>query len=100
MFSKGKVENKLLGRSRVKSQKGGEKLINGMEANFYKGHMSCESRWRLLVFWVPHIHWRRLRDKVKEILKDSATRSVRAQAVERATALRDLSTALVKLLKI
>jgi len=44
MFSKGKVENELLGGSCVKPQKRGEKLIDGMEANFYKGFMSCESR--------------------------------------------------------
>jgi len=29
-----------------------------------------ESRWRLLVFGVPHIHWRRIKDKV-EVLQVS-----------------------------
>ena len=29
--------------------------------------MACESRWSLLVFWIPHIHWRRLSNKVEEI---------------------------------
>jgi len=51
MFSKGKVKNKLLGGSHVKSQKGGEKLIDGLEGNFCKGLMACESRWRSLIFW-------------------------------------------------
>ena len=72
MFSKDKVENELLGGSRVKLQKGREKLNDGGEADFYKRLMVYESRWRLLVFWVPHTHWRRLCDKVEEILEDSA----------------------------
>jgi len=32
---KGKTKNELLGGIRVKSQKGGKKLIDGVEANFY-----------------------------------------------------------------
>jgi len=64
MFSKVKMKNGLLGGSRVKSQKGGEKLIDVVEGNFYKGLMACESMWRLacesmwrlLVFCVLHIH--------------------------------------------
>ena len=58
-----------------------------MEANFYKGLMECESRWSLLVFWVPHINQRTLRDKMEEISKSSATKNVHkrahAQTVER-----------------
>ena len=42
---------------------------------------------RLLVFWVPHIHWRRLRDKVEDIPEDLAIRNLHihahAQAVDR-----------------
>ena len=40
----------------MRKQKVGEELIDGVEATFYKGLMACESRWRLLVFWAPHIH--------------------------------------------
>jgi len=36
-FSKGKVENGLLGESHVKSQKGRESMMNEAEANFYEG---------------------------------------------------------------
>ena len=36
-FSKGKVANRLLGGSHVKSQKGGENKTNEVEANFYGG---------------------------------------------------------------
>ena len=75
MFSKGKVENELLGGSRVKSQKGRENLIDGVEANFYKGLMAYESSWRLMIFWMSHIYWRRLRNKVDEISKDLAVRN-------------------------
>ena len=64
----------VLERSRVKSQKGGS-LFDGVEATFYKGLMKCESMWRLLVFWMPHIHWRRLRDKVEEIPTDLVGRT-------------------------
>jgi len=76
MFSKDKAENEFLGGSRVKSQKGGEKFIFCVEANFYKWLMACESRWRLLVFWVSHIHWKRLRDKVDQISEDSVVRNM------------------------
>ena len=31
----------------------------------------------MLVFWVPHIHWRRLRNKVEEISTDSTARIVK-----------------------
>ena len=44
MFSKGKMKNGLLGESRVKSQKGGEKLIVSIQANFYMEPMACEAR--------------------------------------------------------
>ena len=30
----------------------------------------------MLVFWVPHIYWRRLRDKMEEIPEDSVARNV------------------------
>jgi len=62
----------------VKLQKGETKLIDGVESNFYKVLVTCESRWRLLVFWVPHIHWRRLRDKVEKIPEDSTANSHRS----------------------
>ena len=63
-----------LGRSCVKSQKG-ESLFDGVEPTFYKGLMKCESMWRMLVFWMPHIHWRRLRNKVEEIPTDLVGRT-------------------------
>jgi len=59
----------------VKSHKRGESLFDGVTTNFYKRLMECESRWRLLVFWVPHIHWRRLHYKVEEIPTDSEIRT-------------------------
>ena len=43
MFSKDKVEKGIFGESYVKSQKGGERSMNDVEANFYKEdsmHMS------------------------------------------------------------
>jgi len=64
----------------VKSQKRDEKLIDGVEVNFYKRLMTCESRWRLLIFWVPHIQWRRLRYKVKKFSEDSVVRNVHRHA--------------------
>ena len=36
-FFKGKVENRLMRGSHVKSQKGGESTVNEAEANFYEG---------------------------------------------------------------
>jgi len=54
--SKGKVETGHLGESHMKSQKVGETLFDGVEVYFYKRLMEYESRWRLLVFWAPHIH--------------------------------------------
>ena len=39
--------------------KGRESLFASVDANFYKGLMVCESGWSLLIFRVPHIHWRR-----------------------------------------
>ena len=56
-----------------------------------------------MVFLLPHIHWRRVCDKVEEILKDSAIKNVhrlRLRLLKGSTALRGLSTAMVKLLKI
>jgi len=43
MLSKGKMNNELFGGSCAKSQKG-EKLIDGVEVNFYQRLMACESR--------------------------------------------------------
>ena len=54
MLPKGKAENELLGENHVKKQKGEKSLYDGVEDNFYKGLVACESRWRLLVFWVSH----------------------------------------------
>ena len=38
----------------MKSQKGGERKANEAETNSMKGLNEHESRWRLLVFGVPH----------------------------------------------
>ena len=50
------MKNKLLGGSLVKSQKGEESKVNEAETNSMKELNEHESRWRLLVFEVPHIH--------------------------------------------
>ena len=43
----------------MKLQKRGERLFDGVKTTFYKELMVRELRWRLLVFWIPHINWRR-----------------------------------------
>ena len=60
----------------VWTHKRGESLFDYLEANFYKGLMVCESRWRLLVFWVPHIHWRKTTFDSSSEASDSCSEAV------------------------
>jgi len=50
----------LLGGSHVKSQKGEKGRRMKQRPISTEGLNEHESRWRLLVFGVPHIHWRRI----------------------------------------
>jgi len=53
--------------------------MKGMSISM-KGLNEHESRWRLLVFEVPHIHWRRIKDHVK-ILQASEIKHEHVQAL-------------------
>ena len=47
---------------------------------------------KLLVFWVPHIYWRRLYGKEKKILEDSAVRNMHMLSLSTADTLMSTAT--------
>jgi len=79
------VENGLLGGIRVKSLKERAYLMvwrpistnDSWNVSQGRGLQTLKNRFQmsLFVFWMSHIHWRRLRDKVEKIPTDSEVRT-------------------------
>jgi len=68
-----------LGRESCEVTEGEGRLLM-VQRPILQGTMTCESTWRLFVFWVPNIYWRILYSKVEEIPEDSIVRNVHKHA--------------------